>query len=207
MIKPYYDITIRDYNILEKTGEMKHFITGKMPLFLIKNKIEKELDRIKEVLNNKDSEGNEDLIWEAVSLAKINAVEASFMGILNLLELGQNVNELKKELNRGSRRKIKFTDKNLQKYISTIAKHSKIHIEITTFTEDLEAVRKEIEWRKDKFNENFTNKPNPKKVYLMSIAMGVFSYLDEKIDMNMTVIEFSALREKASEKMQNNTNK
>lgn len=200
MIKKYYQITIRDYNQVEQSGEISHLKTCKLiPIWILKRKILKELEKANQLLNV-EKQDDDELLWKVQSLAKINAIQANVLGLFNLLNLGTTVSIFKDELKRYYRRKIKMTDKNIQTYIDNLQYLT--GLKIVTLG-DLSNVVTELEYRKDKFNENFNqqNKKEAGKVYLMQIVLGVFSYLNQPVNLEMTLSEFAIIRNEATEKM------
>ena len=57
--------------------------------------------------------------------------------------------------------------------------------------EDIEKFRKQLQFRIDKYNENFKDrKVSTDKQYLMSLVLGVISYLNISYNPDMTVVEF-----------------
>lgn len=200
MIKKFYQITIRDYNQVEQSGEISHLKTCKLiPVWILKRKILKELEKANQLLNV-EKQDDDELLWKVQSLAKINAIQANVLGLFNLLNLGTTVSIFKDELKRYYRRKIKMTDKNIQTYIDNLQYLT--GLKIVTLG-DLSNVVTELEYRKDKFNENFNqqNKKEAGKVYLMQIVLGVFSYLNQPVNLEMTLSEFAIIRNEATEKM------
>lgn len=202
MIKKYWEITLREYNVMERTGNVKQFRKSSVPMFLLKKKLNKELDKLNKVLNLPEDEleqKKEHEIWKVESEAKINAIEINFLGILNILELGTKLNGFEKDLNRKMRRKLKWRSGNLRYYVGRIEEYTGIKVRNQ---EDLEKVGNDLQFRKDKYKENFKeDTKQPERIYLMSIALGVFSYLNQPLDVEMTVVEFAALREDANKRI------
>lgn len=198
MIKKFYEITIRDYNTIEQSGNIKHLVKyWFVPLFLVVNKILKEIEKVNKLLNL-EVDDTEKLKWQVLSLSKINAIQASVYGILNILKLGTEINYYKNEIQRNYRRKIKLTNNNLKIYFENIKELT--GIEIVTIG-DLDRVIKDLEFRKDKYGENFDKPKTEGKVYLMQVVLGVFSYLNQPINMDMTISEFAIMRNEANEKL------
>lgn len=195
LYKKSHQITIRDYSIMEQTGKLNHL--SNVPYVIVKNEVKKELDKLSKILNSDGDDDNEELKWKIHSLLKINAIESNYLGIINSFDLGLKVNTFRLLLNRRFRRRIKIENKNAQKFISNIKKYTGIEIKEL---KDLEKVRETLQFRKDKFNENFTKKQDSQttKVYLMSIVLGVFSYLNQPINEDMTIVNFIVLRNEAN---------
>lgn len=197
-MKRYFEITLRDYNLLETTGSISHFNNSILPTALIKGQILKTLKKVNELLNQTKTTDKEDLVWKVQTLAKINAIEASYLGIVNAFNIGIKVSAFSHLMARRFRRKIKVPDKNVQEFIDNIKKYTGIEVKEL---KDLEKVRKDLIFRKDKFNENYREEKTESKVYLMSVVLGVFSYLNQPVNMDMRIIEFARLREDAIEQM------
>lgn len=197
-MKKYFEITLRDYNLLETTGSISHLNNSIIPTILIKKRILNTLQKINEILNQSESTDEEDLIWKVQTLAKINAIEASYLGIVNAFNIGIKIAAFRHLMARRFRRKINVPDKNVQVFIDSIKKYTGIEVKEL---KDLERVRKDLIFRKDKFNENYREKKTDSKVYLMSVILGVFSYLNQPVNMDMRIIEFARLREDALDKM------
>lgn len=200
MIKKFYEITIRDYNVIEQSGKISHLVKWSfIPVFLVSRWVIAEIEKANKLLNA-EIDDIEELRWKVESLAKINAIQANAMGLFNLLSLGALVNIYKTELKRYSRRKIKLTNNNVKIYIENLKELT--GIEIKTLG-DLELVVKELEFRKDKYQENFSNtkRQSGGRVYLMSIVLGVFSFLNQPVNLDMTISEFAIMRDEATKKI------
>lgn len=198
MIKKFYQITIRDYNQVEQSGEISHLKTCKLiPVWILKRKILKELEKANRLLNV-EKQDDDELLWKVQSLAKINAIQANVLGLFNLLNLGTTVSIFKDELKRYYRRKIKITGDNIKTYIENIKLLT--GLEVVTLG-DLESVVKDLEFRKDKYSENFSKPKQKGKVYLMQVVLGVFSYLNQPVNVDMTISEFAIIRDEANEKL------
>lgn len=205
MIKKFYQITIRDYNTIEQSGSVSHLAKWYVPVFLFRKLILSEVEKANKILNAKDGDDETDnLKWRVMSMSKINGIQASVMGLFNLLNLGGQILVFKDELIRKDRRKIKVTVGNAERYISNIKELTGIEVKVY---EDLGRVVKELEFRKDKYAENF-NKPSTitGKAFLMQIVLGVFSYLNQPVNLEMTISEFAIMRDEANEKLRREKN-
>jgi hypothetical protein len=197
--KRFYEITIRDYNIIEQSGKINHLIKWSfVPVFLVSKFILKEIEKANKLLNAEVEDDNEELKWKIESLAKIAAIQSNVLGLYNLLNLGVKINLFKDELKPHYKRKIKITDKNVKHYIENLSTFTGIKI---VTLEDLAKVVKELEFRKDKFHENFSKPKQSGKVYLMQVVLGVFSYLNQSVNVDMTISEFAIIRDEANEKL------
>lgn len=199
MIKKYYEITIRDFNLIETTGRINHLNKSILPTILFKRSITKQLNEVSKILNKTVEDDAENLRWKLLSWAKIEAIESAYLGIVNSFNLGMKVTAFSYLMNRRFRRKIKSPSNNVKTYIESIKKYT--GIEVKEY-KDIEKVRKDLTFRKDKFNENFREQnKSESKVYLMSVVLGVFSYINQPINMEMTIMEFARIREDALDKM------
>jgi hypothetical protein len=200
-MKNYTEITIKDYNTIERTGRISHLLAWYMPVFLFRNRVTQELKKLADILNSeKKDELKEDLLWKVQSLAKINAIEANFLGVLNMLHLGSRISSLKMFLSKRYRKRIKLASGNLQMYLENIKKYTCKDI---ANIDDIKKVRKDIQFRKDKFNENFMQKDKgDEKVYLMSVVLGIFSYLNQPINVDMPIVDFVVLRDEAYKRIE-----
>ena len=181
---------------MEQTGKLSHLSGLFVPYILVKSKIKAEIDKLSKILNSSVDDENEDLKWKLQSLLKINAIESCYLGIINIFDLGLKINTLKLLMSRKLRRKIKFEDKNSKTFIEKIKEFTGIEVKEIR---DLEKVRKHLQHKKDKFNELYTKQPKTdSKVHLMSVVLGVFSYLNQPINEEMTIVNFAILREEAN---------
>lgn len=197
IIKPIHEITIRDYNIIEQTGKFNHLVRWFPAVFFTKQ-IREQLKKIGKIIN--DSEGEDDnsnLIWQLQTIAKIQAIEINYLGIINLFNLGLQVSTLSELM---PKKKVNINSKNAKKFIENIYNYTGIDIKNLS---DVEKVRKELEYRKDKYNEIYGKVEQKKEtVYLMSVVLGVFSYLNQPINVDMTLMDFDVLKKEAVKKMQ-----
>lgn len=203
MIKRYWQITLRDYDIIEKTGTISHLKLwyNFLPVRLFVNRIAKELDELKSRLNEKVKQDEtlkiELLRYEALSRAKIEAIRINLLGIKNILDLGTRVKSFK--LSRQVRRKLKLKTGNLKVYIDNIKEYTGIEIKELR---DIISVEENLEHKIDKYRQLLKKQEkqgDEKKVYLMSYALGVFSFLNQTLNVHLTVMEFLDARDKALE--------
>lgn len=206
MIKKHYEITIREYTLMEQTGSIKQFakFPNIIPPKILKREVTKQIDKLKKILNDSKDLDTENLQWEVISLTKINIIESSYLGAMNILGLGTTVDSYAAEMIRRDRRKIKYNKDNLSTYIGYLERFTGLPVKEFSA---LSKVYDELVFRKDKYKENFANKQAEEgtgnKMYLMAIVLGVFSFLDQPIDLDMTIVEFSLLRGEAIKKMSN----
>lgn len=206
MIKKYWDITLRDWDVMEKTGNVSRFRSkwNVFPVVFFNKGIEKvRLELIKKLNDGSDSETEqlENAIWQFESLNNINGIRAAYMGLITELKYKPELNDLKRFYQKYTWKRLRLTkNKHSDRYISEIKSYT--GIEIKDF-DDIEKVRKLLEFKTDKYNENFKPKEPGKqeKIYLMGFALGVYSKL--RINWNpkdITVIEFIDAKNEALKK-------
>jgi len=206
MIKNYWEITLRDYDIIERTGNVSHLFRwyNILPAFLFIGRIKKTLQILSKKLNGIDtSELNNEDLWQQQSITTINAIKANYYGIVNVLKLQSKFNFIVKFYKEVSTRKLKeVKNRNLDKYIGNIKKLTGAEIKSL---QDIQKVKKNLDFRIDKYNENYSvKKEQTEKVYLMSIALGIFSYLNLDFNPKITVIEFIEAKNIAEKQYQKN---
>lgn len=196
MIKNFWDITLRDWDVMEKTGDVSRFRSkwNLLPVMFFKKGIEKvRLELIKKLNDGSDSENEqlEDAIWQFESLNNINGIKAAYMGLITELKYKPEVNDLKRFYQKYTWKRLRLTkNKHSDRYIREIKSYT--GIEIKDF-DDIEKVRKLLEFKTDKYNENFKPEETGKQknIYVMGFALGVYSKLNLTFDPSVTtVIEF-----------------
>jgi hypothetical protein len=186
MIKGKYNITIRDYDRVERNGEVYQLKRwyNILPTFLFVDRITSLLTELKNEINNESNDSdieNENIFWQTESLNAINAIETCYYGLKGI-EFRDLSNSLKTFYQKFTWRKLRIIKSRYSdKYLSEINRIAGIKV---TSNKDLERVRKNIEFRKDKYNENFSNdtKSDGKRVYLIGLAFGIYSYLNQTLD-------------------------
>ena len=205
MIKPYWKITLDIYDIMEKEGDVSQFREwwNIIPVSLFKKRIQKLRELIIEKLNDNfgddESVKLEDAKWQLESLNNINGIRANYMGLLYVLELQPQLNSLKQFYQKYTRKRLRIRNsKQFGMYSQGIKKYT--GIDVKTF-DDIEKVRKLLEFKTDKYNENYPAiKQEGKNIYLMGFAMGVYSKLNIPFDpTRVTIIQFLEDRNKALE--------
>ncbi len=202
MIKRYFEITISDYNLIEREGLISHLKKwyNIFPIKWFDESIRKEfkilIKKINGSIDSKDEE-RENALWQLESIQKINHLDNAYNGLYNALKLQSKANGEVKHLRGITKRWVKLsTNKNIKKYTETVKKHSGIEIKTAN---DIEKLRKLIEFRKDKYTENFTTEETTdKKIYLMGYVLGVYSKLNTSFNPDeLTVINFLSARDEA----------
>lgn len=204
MIKKYHQITISDYNLIEREGIITHLKMwyNIFPLKWFTKQIKKEFDTLVKKINGSlksEDEESERLLWQIESLQKINHLNNAYGAIYNWF-LQSEANEVVMFYRKTFNRFIKIsTNKNIAKYIEKIKKLSGIEIKTG---KDLNRLLKEIEFRKDKYNENYMSEEHEsteaKKHYLMGYVIGVYAKLNMSFNPDtLTVVNFLSARDEA----------
>jgi len=206
MIKPYFKITLSDYNLIEKEGYTSHLIVW-WNIFPAKW-FEKRIIKLRETLINKLNDNSDvdekvdNAVWQFESLNKINAIKANYLGLLHVLKYQPELNSLKQFYQKYTKKRLRIKNSNQFGYYAKGIKDI-TGIDIKTVS-DIKKVSKLLEFRIDKYNENFRPKEGKQgkqdKVYLMGFALGVFSKLNMSFNPNqITVIDFIDAKNKALE--------
>jgi len=207
MIKNYWEITLRDWDIMEKTGNVSQFRNwwNVLPAVLFNKQIEKVrvilVKKLNENYEGDEAEQMEYAIWKFESLNNINGIKAAYLGLMTELKYKPEINSLKRFYQKYTWRRLRLTkSKHSAKYIDEIKKYT--GIEIKEY-EDIEKVRKLLEFKTDKYNENFKPKETGKqeKIYLMGFALGVYSKMNIAWNpAQITIIEFIDAKKEALKK-------
>jgi len=196
MIKNFWDITLRDWDVMEKTGSVSRFRSkwNILPVFLFDKRIESVRQELVKKLNDDssgESEQMENMLWQTESLNNINGIKGNYLGLMVELKYKPEINALKKFYQKYTWRRLRLMKTNhTERYITGIKKYTGIEIKNI---EDIEKVRKLLEFKNDKYTENFKPKETGKqeKIYVMGFALGVYSKLNVMFDPSVTtVIEF-----------------
>jgi hypothetical protein len=201
MIRNYWDITLRDYDIVEKTGHISHLRNkwNIVPVMFFKKSIENLLQILSDKLNEgivDDNEKLENAIWKFESLNKINAIKGNYLKLLIALKYQPELNDLKRFYQKYTWKRLKIQKSSIvDVYIQRLKELTGIEIKTN---EDIERVRKDLEFRNDKYTENFPSKEQQpgERIYLMGFALGVFSKLNLPFNPEITVMEFIEAKNK-----------
>lgn len=198
MIKRFYEITLRDYDIMEKTGKVSHLKQWYNPFpvrFFIK-RIESERKELLTRLNAADiDERREREIWKTESLLRINAIRLAYYGIINILKLQTETVLFASDHSKKIKRKIRINESSLEKYLDIAKQYSGIKIKTL---DDIKNLYSRLQFFTSKFNERFANEKPDEKNYLFDVALSVFTYLGQTMNPGEhTVMDFIALREQA----------
>jgi len=210
-IKPYYKVTLREYHIMESAGIISQYKEwyNFLPAKWFSKQVVKVMQKLKELLNDRGIDDEtykiENLKWQTESLLKINAVRNGLLAISNILESGVKLKTLTETQPRRVRRKLKFNPAHLAVFIEDIKKFSGMEI---TCLDDVKKVDEHLQFMIDKFNDMTSKQSNEpdEKIYLMDLAASIFFYLNQTINVNLSIVEFLILREQAEKKsLQNKT--
>lgn len=208
MIKKWYNTTVGDYVLMEKTGSISQFKTwwNILPSFLFVKQIAKIVNQINTELSSKKVTDEEEVNkYKLSSLNKINLLELHlqyvYFVLINQIELEQILKKV------GNKVKTKYKGIDIEKLkesLKIIEEISGIKIEGDPLKK-MQEVRDEIDFRKDKYKENFYVKPNPeesKKISLLEFAGKYVAYMGGEIDRvsKMLIIDLINTKTLADEK-------
>lgn len=205
-VKPYWKIKIREYNLMEKTGLINQFKEWYNPFpvkYFVKS-IGIELKTLAGKLNatfgDKEEIQREALLWQIKSHNLINGIRNSILGVLTILDLGDKLSQLTTHQTTRVRRKLKFKKGNLKIYTDNIKQFTGIEI---NSLKDIVNVNEYLQYKVDKYNQMMqkqqTEEPSGNN-YLMDVVVGVFTYLNQTANVELTVLEFIDFRNNAIEK-------
>lgn len=201
-VVPYYEITIRQFDITERTGNVTHLLRwwNILPSRLFVRSIARQLSELAKQIN--DTDKGDEFMYQVEALLKIEVIRVNYLGIVNILANQKSANFFVRFIKGTRHRRIReINSPNLARYIAEVKRTTGIDINTV---DDLKRVKQTLQFRIDKYNEAYMQKLKKEegKTYLMSIALGVFSYLNMPFNPQITVIEFIEARKKAEEMYQ-----
>lgn len=206
MIKRYEDITLKDFNRIERTGKIGHLRLwyNVLPVMLFSKAIRKEIMILIEKLNSIENDINNDieyLRYKYQSIIAINAIRVNYLGIINILKIQTQLNGFKTYLSRVTKKKIKITrSENTNHYIRNIKELTGINVEEV---DDILKVKEYLELKIDRYNQmvikNRTDNSNEKKIFLSTLARKVCESLHIPFDWNYTVLQIIDFRNEVIE--------
>jgi len=199
MIKKYWEITVRDYDVVERTGKISHLKKwwNILPVGLFSRRIANTLKQLAEIINGEDIEDEEEFRWQVESLNRIIGLKSAYYGLLRIYGVGSIHNYLlsfikaKKETNEAE-------------LLEVYRKRIKLFTDIDVKNEkDIKKVRMRLNFWTDKYNKHFGNKQvsehGNEKTYLISVVISVMGYMNMNYEPTMTVLEFIETRRIAEE--------
>jgi hypothetical protein len=208
MIKKWYNTTVGDYVLMEKTGSISQFKTwwNILPSFLFIKQIAKIVNQINTELSSKKVTDEEEVNkYKLSSLNKINLLELHLQYVYFVLVNQIELEQILKKVGNKIKTKYKGIDiEKLKESIKVIEEITGIKIEGEPLKK-MQEVRDEIDFRKDKYKENFYVKPNPeenKKISLLEFAGKYVAYMGGEIDRvsKMLIIDLINTKTLADEK-------
>jgi hypothetical protein len=215
VLKSIHTLTIREYSLFEKTGEVKYLLEECKYCYgkgFINNKECKKCNGTGRVVTKKPL--NTSLLLQEISIGLNGENENTaqlqkenhklksqyrIQLLITLYDACYNLMVLQTELNEW---KILIGDKptdlkNLKKYTDEIKRVTNIEIETI---EDLLKLKKEIERWTDKYAENFPKSDIEKEgLTFMQIVLGVFAATNMSLDYQMYLSDFFILKKDAEE--------
>lgn len=204
MIKRFDKITLGDFYNLEIDGSISQFKLwwNILPSKLFLNRIKHEIEKVYELISNeKLNTPINEIEYEIRSFNAIQILTICYEIIYNHLELGANNKTVIERilLDRRNRRRLRYKSESLANTIIQVQKFSNPSINIKN-TEDVEDLRKQIELRRDRYDQNIgslrkQNNEKDKK-YLIEIASSYAAYSGfSSIGISkMTIVEFAYMK-------------
>ena len=191
MVKSIHTLTIHDYSLFEKTGEVKYLLTG----WTRKPNIEPLLN---EIIKGLGSETNQDQALQKEfhrlkSVYRIQYLVTLYQAAYNLL-----INKMQVDVWKSAIGKNKGSDyTNLIEYVEKIKEATGIEINAETWDDDMIALSKEIDLWTDKYKQNFLNQSQGEGMTFFQIVMGVFAALQFPLNDQLSMSDFFLMKQEA----------
>ena len=195
MIKKVHDITLKDVSLLYETKSPRHLMKFRwLPIFLVKNRLEKLAGEIFEKVGGKSVDDLEKEFDKVMALNKIQLLEALYKIVIIEFNIKTKIRALKI-----NQKKLKQDD-NFKKAIKQIKEHTGIEIKTTN---DLVKFEKHIQFKIDKFREVFPEpqKTEKKELSAVQIFYSYFNYLEEPYNEGMRLSAFVEIKAFADERI------
>lgn len=191
MIKSIHTLTIHDYSLFEKTGDVKYLLTR----WMRKPNIDPLLTEIAKGL---ESESNQDQqlqkeFHRLKSVYRIQYLLTLYQAAYNLL-----INKMRIDVWRAAIGKTKTSNYlNLIEYVDKIKEATGIEIRPETWDDDMIALHNEIDLWTDKYKQNFLNQPKGEGMTFMQIVLGVFAALQFPLNDTLSMSDFLLMKSEA----------
>jgi hypothetical protein len=194
MLKTIHTLTIHDYSLFEKTGDIKYLLTGRVwnPK---KENIEPLLNEIIKGLNsetNQDQELQKEF-HRLKSVYRIQYLITLYQAAYNLLINKMKIDEWKAIIGKGKPSNYL----NLIDYVEKIKEATGIEISPETWADDMVALSKEVELWTDKYQQNFLNQPKTEGMTFMQLVFGVFAALQFPLNDQISMSDFFLMKQEA----------
>ncbi len=191
MVKTIHTLTIHDYSLFEKTGDIKYLLTG----WTRKPNIEPLLN---EIIKGLGSETNQDQALQKEfhrlkSVYRIQYLVTLYQAAYNLLINKAKIDVWKAAIGKGKPSNYL----NLIEYVDKIKEATGIEINPDTWDDDMIALSKEIDLWTDKYKQNFLNQPAGEGMTFFQIVMGVFAALQFPLNDQISMSDFFLMKSEA----------
>ena len=186
MLKTVHTLTIRDYSLFEKTGDLKYLFDGKVKSV----DVSELLQEIATGLNGENENSNklQKDFHKVKSQYRIQLLITLYDAAYNLMVLQADVNTWKEIIGKEPTKL-----KNLKRYVDKIKSQTGIEVKEIS---DLADLKKEIQRWVDKFAEVFPKQDNdPNGVTFMQIVLGVFAASGMNLNHEMYMSDFFELKD------------
>lgn len=198
MVKSIHTLTINDYSLFEKTGDIKYLLTGWTPF---KSRILPKIESlVAEIARGLGSESNEDQalrkeFHRLKSLYRIQYLVTLYQAAYNLLINKTQIDVWKAAIGKGKPSNYL----NLIEYVDKIKEATGIQINPDTWDDDMMVLSREIDLWTDKYRQNFLNQPTAEGLTFMQIVLGVFAALQFPLNMEISMSDFFVMKQQTEE--------
>ncbi|TRZ51258.1 hypothetical protein D4R99_04615 [bacterium] len=196
MVKTIHTLTIHDYSLFEKTGDVKYLLTGRAHF---KSRALSQIEPLlAEITKGLSSEQNEDQTLQKEfhrlkSVYRIQYLLTLYQAAYNLL-----INKMRIDVWRAAIGKGKPSNYlNLIEYVDKIKEATGIEIRPDTWDDDMIALYNEIELWTDKYKQNFLNQVPGEGMTFFQIVLGVFAALQFPINDQISMSDFFLMKQEA----------
>jgi hypothetical protein len=192
MIKKIHEITVGDVVLLKETENAAHLISKYIPSLFLRGKIEKLAGQIFERLGTKNIDELEKEIDRILAFRNLQKLEALWIALDIEMNLRVNLNSSLLLIGKNEIPSPTFK--------AVIDKIKELGIEIKLVS-DVKKFEKHIEFRKDKYLENYTQKEESKTddVDFVEIIYSIFRYMGEPYNENMRFLSFLTMKKIAED--------
>jgi len=195
MVKSIHTLTIRDYSLFDKTGDMKYLSIGR-----IRKKNLPEIETLLlDVAKCLGSDGGDVALnkekHRIETLYHIQILITLYQAAYNLL-----INKTQIDVWRSMIGKNKGSDyTNLIEYVRKINEEAGIDINPDTWDDDMIALRDQIDLWTDRYNQNFPKQTEESGMTFMQIVLGVFAALKFPLNEDISMSDFFEMKNQAEE--------
>jgi hypothetical protein len=192
MIKSIHNLTVGDVVLLQETESASHLKSKYIPVIFIRKGIERLASQIFERLGTKNIDELEKEFDRILAFRNLQKLEALWIALDIEMNLRVNLNSSLLLIGKNEIPSPTFK--------AVIDKIKELGIEIKLVS-DVKKFEKHIEFRKDKYLENYTQKEESKTddVDFVEIIYSIFRYMGEPYNENMRFLSFLTMKKIAED--------